>query len=248
MAINLSDETYGRVMRVVGYPIVSLEDLTGGRMDKQQILDLVIKDALVEYWSWFPKKNLQEYKFTGEFSVNFPNENVIGVLDARTVQRGLSGSTTGRTGNPFVDAVNYSMSTSSYSGGVFGTKYNYGMDLAYSQGRNAYQAVSDKNSVFKLDLDYVNKLATGYNNSSDIINITWAEYSDNFSDIPVAHQNDVIKLMQSYLLFFFGDLRNQTADSSPVDLDGSDFVSRAEDLKSEVIEKWKNKPKIVVVR
>lgn len=249
MPINLSDEIYGRVMKVTGYPIITLEDLTGGQMDRQQFQDLIIKDALVEYWSWFPKRNLQEYTVVGNFEIPFPNLNVIGVLDARISQRNISGSVTGSTGNPFVDSVNITATgTGGYGGGVFGTKYNYGSYLSRSQQRTAYQALSDSQGVLKVDINFVDSKITGYNNTSDPISITWGEYSDTFSDIPVGHQNDVIKLMQSHVLFFFGDMRNQTADSTPVDIDGSDFVSRAEDLKKEVLEKWKNKPKIVVVR
>ena len=248
MAIILSDDVYGRVLKVIGYPIITLEDISGGSMTRQQLQDIVLKDALLEYWSWFPKKNVQEYSYSGQFEMGFPNATTIGILDYRVVQQRNGSLTSG--GNSWLDIQNIQSvgSSGSYGGGMFGTKYNYDMNIAYESRRQTQQAVIDRNQVVKIDIDYSSRKIIGYTNLTGKLNITWAEYSEEFSDIPMGDRQDVIRLMQSYLLFFFGDLRNQTADNTPSDIDGSEFVSRASDLKEEVLEKWKSKPKIVVRR
>jgi len=250
MDIIISDEIFGRIMKVIGYPIITLDDISGGLITKEQVLDYIFRDALMEYWSWFPIQNTKEYEEVTIFEIDFPNENTVGVVDARVSMAG-GGSGGGFGSNAFATLKNCNSigSTSLGGRGLYGTRYDYGSaTTARTMQRMAMQANKNSLSTLKVNVDSINRKVTGYNNYGGRLNITWAEVSGSYLDVPFNDLQDVIKLSQAYLLFYFGDLRNQTADNTPSDIDGSDFISRAEDLRKYVIERWEDRPKIVVVK
>jgi len=247
MSLVIPDEIFKRVLKSMGYPIVRIEDLSNGLMTEQEFKDVVLFDALHEYFSWFPIEDKQEYSVTTTFDIDFPSEDVYDVVDYRLVTYGNSYA--GRTGSPFLDAVQINSGSSSFAGrGMYGTPYNYGMNIAYSYERMARQSVIDRNRVVQAKINYRDRKITGYTNVSGKLNITWAKTSEDFSDVLYQHQTDVIELMKAETFLYFGNLRNQIAGTTDADLDGSDLVSQGTEMKTAVLEKFKSKPKIVVMR
>lgn len=246
MSLIISDEVFGRVMKSMGYPIITISDLSGGLMTEEQFKDFVLYDALQEYFSWFPIEDKQEYSVGTSFEIDFPSEEVYDVVDYRMIT--TNNSYMGKTGSPFINAVQTSTFSSTYSRGQYGTPYHYGSFEANATERMARQAVIDQYKVVNVQMDYQNRKVTGYTNYSGKLNITWAKKSDNFDDVPFAHQTDVIELMRAETFLYFGNLRNQSAGSTDVDLDGGELVSQGERIKENIMEKFRDKPKIVVIR
>ena len=84
MSVNIPDDILKRVLKVVGYPIVTVEDFTQ-TMSIEDLNNLVLKDAINAYFAIFPKKTLAEYDVGRTFTIPFPDEYTYGVLDYKIV-------------------------------------------------------------------------------------------------------------------------------------------------------------------
>lgn len=244
MPVIIPEDIFARVFKVMGYPIVKIEDFED-TMTMEQFKELVLKDALQEYFSWFPKKEVQEVVVGRQFELDFPDESTYGIVDYRVVL--TQNAVSGRTGNVFLDAVSTTMNQGTV-GGAFGTKYNYDMHIAREWDRLARQAQVDRNRYAKVSVDQENRKITGYSSFPGKLNITWAKMSENFNDVLFEHRQDAIELMQAETLLFFGRVWSKLAEASPINFDYDNALEEGKELKEKIIEKWRSKPRIVVLR
>ena len=239
--ITVPEAKMKRILSPIGYPVVRLEDITGDLMTETDVIEQLIYPAIQEYYEYTPIVDKQSYSFAYQFSVDFPDETTFGIVSHKFLD-GLEG---GRTASPFMNSILYQVETSKRQ---YGTKNHYDMTSAIMMERAEHKAYSQSQQANKINLDKRNKKVSGYSNSGSRVEIAWAKWSDDWADIPFEDENDVIKLCQSNVLQFFGDLRNQETGSLPTELSGDDFVSRAEDLREAVIEKWQNRTKGAIIR
>ena len=240
--VNISESHYLQIMSAVGFPIITIEDLSNGKMTDENVKDLFVWQALQLYFKYFPVETTQEVSVSGRFSVDFPDENVYGIVDARLVSSEYAGGAGSRS--PFINTINYSVSRKS----MYGTNNHYDMIGAKMLERAEQKLARSLNRVIKRNVDHKNRRLIGYTNDPGVLAITWASYSKDFDDVQYHFQEDVVKLAQSFVLRYFGELRNQLAGSLPGELDGSDFISRADDLYDNIIDKWNQHTKVVVFR
>ena len=240
--MNIPEKTMKRILSPIGYPVVRLDDITGGLMDESDVIEQLIWPAVQEYYEFMPMVDKQTYSFNYNFEVPFPDDYTFGIVSHKFID-GVSG---GRTASPFMNAMLYS--TNRMAGTNYSTKRHYDMTSALMMEKAERESYSNSQKAQKVNLDRKNKKAWGYSNIGSRIEIGWAKYSEDWLDIPFADESDVVKLCQSNVLQFFGDLRNQETGSLPTELSGDDFVSRAEDLRQEVIEKWHDRTKGIVIR
>jgi len=242
--LTLPDDIYQRIMTCMGYPIVSETDL---EVTRDQVEDLLILPALKNiYFKWFPVKEEASYQVNSTFSVDFPDEQTWGVLDLRLNTRPYY--STIKTGNPLINDLNIRQAESRGYANMWNTGNDYGYSEVYYAEKARRQSITDTYKGFKKTIDYANRKVTGYSNITGQLSIIWAKYSLDWASVDFRFEEDVIKLAQSYVLHYFGSLRNQISTSSPDDLDGGELISRAEELYEEVTEKWKNYPKVVLLR
>lgn len=246
MSVNIPEDILKRVLKVVGYPIVTIEDFTTNNMTLDDLREIVLRDGLAEYFSWIPAKSVNEYNIGTTFEIDFPDEETYGVIDYRVIL--YQNSAVGRTGSVFLDAVTTNQYGSTYGGGAFGTKYNYDMQISRSWERLSRQSVADEMKTLRVNVDTVNRKITGYNSWPGKLNITWAKNSTDWDAVPSQHQQIAIKLMQSELLSFLGQTRAQLEDDSPAKFNWETMVDQAEKLKEECIDYLKNIPKVCVLR
>lgn len=230
-------------MSAVGYPVFSLNDIAEDTLNDDDIDELFIWPALQEYYEYNPIRTTERYSVSATFEVEFPSEETYGVVNHKF----LSDMAGTKTTSPFMNSILYQKS-SSMTSRSYGTAYNYDISIAKQLENSVMSAEQNQTRSTKINVDVRNKKVTGYSNTGTGLEITWAQYSLDWNDIKFQDENDVIKLCQANVLQFFGDLRNQETGSLPVELDGSDFINRAEDLRQEVIEKWQDRVKGVVLR
>jgi hypothetical protein len=242
--LTLPDDIYQRILTCMGYPIVSEEDLG---VTREQVEDLLILPALKNvYFKWFPKQEEDTYEISTTYDISFPDEWTWGVLDLRLNTTPYY--STIKTGNPLINEINIRDASS----GGYRDMWNSGNDYGYSQveytERSLRQSIIDTYKAFKKSIDYQNRRVKGYTNTAGQLSIIWAKYSLDWNDVDFRQEEQVIKLAQSYILEFFGRLRDQEAGQNPADLDGGSLIDRAEALYEEVMESWKNYPRAVILR
>jgi hypothetical protein len=237
--MTISDLDYYEILSSIGYPVVTEENL---EFQKADIEKYFIYPALREFFIWFPIKEVQSQMVTSSFDIDFPDEYTFGIIDARINTSVTSG---GATTSPFMNEINFSMNKSSK---MYGTNNDYGVqeskyyERAYKQAEAAYIRAQ------RISVDDVNRTVSGYTNISGELIITWAKYSENFSNVPFKKKNEVMDLAKSRVMRGFSMLRNQLDSDTGVSFNTQDLMSRAEDLERKVLEKWQSISKIVVIR
>jgi hypothetical protein len=241
--LSIPDNIYNRIITCVGYPIISENDLG---ITKDQILDLLILPALKDiYYKWFPITEKKDYEISIDFEIDFPDDNTFGVIDSRLVWKG-TGSTL-PTSNPlinerYIKVRNQSGRNMWYSGNDYGYTQVYYAERALSRSQiNSIKAL-------KQWVDYANKKLKGHTNTTAKLSVTWAKYADDWSGVQFKFQEDVIKLAQSYILKYFGNLLNQGTADLPTELNGDNMIDQGETLYDEVITKFKQYTKPILLR
>ncbi len=241
--LTISDYDYQRILTAVGYPIINESDLG---VTEEFLKDHLILPALKEnFFKWFPITESDQYGIGTSFSIDFPDESTFGVTDVRLVVQGRGAV---RTGNPLINELNIKVKEGSYYN-KWDTGNDYGYAEVFEMERARAQSTVSTNKSLRKHVDYQNRKVTGYSNITGDISITWAKHSNDFENIPFKFKEDVIKLAQSMILQYFGQLRNQTIDNGlPASLDGAEFIDRADELYQEVMTKWRAYTKVVLLR
>jgi hypothetical protein len=243
--IDIPDQFYNMILTAVGVPIISLEDLTSGKMSDEDIKNSLIWPAMQLYFRFFPKLNIQEYMVTTTFSFPFPNENTFGVRDARLNTQLIGGGQV--YNNPFIDEL-FIQRTLSRSIGKYGTKNMYDFTESKITEMMERQGAMESSKAFRVRADPTNRVLEGFTNIIGKLKVSWAEWSTDWTDIRFERQLEVVDLARSYVLKFFGDLRQQVSGGMPAELTGADFIERADKLEEKVLESWKQFTKVVIMR
>ncbi len=251
--VNISQDNLQEILSVVGYPLASLKDLEFGdekATDQEKlnnIKQLIIWPSLREYFKWFPLLNIVEYMAEDSIILDFPTPETFTVVDARlnTAGFGVKDSVNPFVNNSVYRAVN---TTSSYGGGMYGTKYDYDMRISRLYDRMERQSLISTNKAFRLDIDFENRKVVGFSNIMGKLVVSWGCYSEDFNEVPFKRVSEVIKLSQAYLLRYLGNLRGQQISNLPNTFNFSMFLEKADDLEKKVLNKWEKYPKIVVLR
>lgn len=237
---KISTIDYNRILTVVGYPVVSEEDL---EISKADILEFIIEPAVRQYYTWFPIRNIQSFMIgssIGEYK--FPTDATFGVLDVRLNPQNTG---YGRTSSPFLNSLNFQQN----SARRYGTRNDYGfLDADIVKRSWDISRASQLRSV-RFEVDANSRLLRVFSNDVGELVITWAETSDDFDEIPWNRKEEVINLAQAGLLRFLAMVRGQiTVDVGGTEFDTGILTERANALEEKVMTKWKALSKVVVLR
>jgi hypothetical protein len=240
-SITIDEKYINEILSVAGYPVVTLEDFE--IKEKSDLIDLVIRPALREYYSFFPIILPLTYDISSsDFNIDFPTNETFDVIDARV---NTLGSTYARpVGNPLVDARYWWPSRNSYGSG----RYDYNTFNAYFKEKNALQSVIDTTKAIRIDVDQVNRKAYGYCNTFGKLNITWATYSNDFNAIPMIRMKEVLDLCKGYFLEKLVMIRGQQAGGLPVNFNYQLLLEKSKDLIDKTTKAWENYPKICILK
>src|SRR5208282_1440973 len=243
--VIIPDHYYNMILTSVGVPIISIEDLTGGKMSDNDIKNFLIFPAMQLYFRFFPKINIQEYMISTVFSFPFPNDNTFGVRDARLNTQLIGGGMV--YNNPFIDEL-FVQRTLSRSIGKYGTKNSYDFTESKITEMMERQGAMESNKAFTCRPDPTTRTLSGFTNVIGKLKVSWAEFSQDWNDIRFERRLEVVDLARAYVLRFFGDLRKQVSGGMPAELTGDDFLAKADKYEEKIIDAWKNFSKVVILR
>ncbi|MFW6226000.1 MAG: hypothetical protein ACOC3V_03500 [bacterium] len=241
--LSIPDNIYERIITCIGYPIISESDLG---LTRDQISDLLILPALKDtYYKWFPITEKKDYEISISFEIDFPDANTFGVIDSRLVWKGTGSALP--TGNPLINE-RYIKVRGQSGRNMWDSGNDYGYTQVYYAERSLSRSQINDIKALKQWVDYANRKLKGHTNTTAKLSVTWAKYSDDWTGVQFKFQEDVIKLAQSYILKYFGNLLNQGTADLPTELDGNNMIDQSETLYEEVITKFKQYTKPVLLR
>jgi hypothetical protein len=243
--LTIPENIYSRILTVMGYPIVREEDLG---LTADQIKDLLILPPVQSvYFAYFPRVNEASYTVSSRFSIPFPTENTFAVRDARINTRPYHGG--GKVANPLINELNIRVRSGGGMGmNMWDTENDYGYSSVRIYESLERQAYIESDRATKIYVNTQDRTVEGYTNTYGDLAVDWAEYSTDWSAVRHQHQEEVIKLAQAYVADYFGNLWNMGNANVPNELDGGELLSKAEDLRTEVMEKWAARAKPVLLR
>lgn len=234
-----------RVLSYLGFPVITEKDL---EITFSFVQELAIWPAMREYFTYFPLIDTDFLSVgSASFEFPFPNQFVYGVTDARVHPSHTSG--TASSSNPFI-AERHIREAGNFSGsvGMYGTRNDYGMSSVIPLVRAAHKARMVNSKRFRFHVDERNKKISGFTNMPGSLEVSWASFSDNWSDIKMVYEEDVISLSAANTLTYFGRLRGQEQSDLPMQFDSSEFIDTGRQLREDVMDRWRRATKVSLTR
>lgn len=240
-AVEIPDNTLKEILTVIGYPFAESDDM---EISFEDLRDFIIVQGIKEYFRWFPIQEEQTSGVTGTFSFPFPDARTFGATEIRLVTgRGRGGA----YGNPLVDER--FIRPGGMGRRMYGTRNTYGFGEAVPGARAEAQSLVNYNRAWRANVNLQTRALEGFSNVPATLVFKWNKYSTNWLDIPFEREYDVIKLCQAFVLDWFVGLRTQEqSDDIPVSFNLAEMKEKAEKLRTEVMDKFKNFTKVVLIR
>lgn len=240
----ISQQDLFEIKKVLAFPAVPSVLLSD-----EEIKLFCVREGLHRYFTKFPIRESEEMEIYRTLEVDFPDQWTYGVIEARIVDKLVSGS--GRGGS-FWDLVKYRGiwgNQATRFGGAFGTRYNFNnIADTYFSRKLVWDTLSNE-STLSYEVDYTNKKLIVYSSIDAKLLITWAKESINFNDVNYVYKYDVIELCQAKLLRHLADTGSIVSDSTLEKNVNSDALnSRADAIEERIREKWDSIPDIILMR
>lgn len=252
-AVIIDDDELENILFEVGVPFITLSELEFGR---EQILKNAVLPAMKEYFKWFPIIEIETFPMGagGRFDIDIP-------AYAYTAQRvylvpgfGLDVNSQ----NPF-----YRSWAQSNTGFGMGTSFGNPHDRSL-RGRKRYQDIQGFNTYIlekaarqgainygkrtRIRVNIQKGKVTGFLNQIGSLEVEWAVSSNDWQDIPFNRRLEARDLAKAYILRGLAMLRAQAPKDTPGVVDVSNFMERAKELETPVIENWRSATKAVLLR
>jgi len=249
--IDISDNELNKILIEVGVPFITLQELEYSRDD---ILNLMIKPAIDEYYKWFPILTVNQYP-AYQAMIRVPIPPYAKVVQRAYINPGYP--MTGNHLNPITRYFDEVVLSASSRGSFASPSINYRnrqpfADIqAYSTfllEKSVRQGAINHGTRKRIRVEMINGFVTGYSNIQGVLEIEWGSCSYNWEHIPYNRVSEVRKLAKAYVLRALGGLRSQAKEDMPGLLNYETFMTRADKLEEEVMELWQGMTKVVVIR
>lgn len=245
MAVTISEDNLKLIKTRLAYPSADKILLTDAELKAY-----VIKHALDDYFVKFPKISEAVYTITNESEIDFPDSNTFGVLDVRIVGKGY----TSVSGGSFWDLVLLQCMgiTEPYNSSMYGSKIRGYNPSGLRQTRYMNQMVNDSTTnlaTYKYRVNQNERKLYAYSSLSATLNVTWALWSEDFSDVHFQFKWDIIKLCQAYYMQYIADSSGLISDSTQeVTIDVERLSENSKQILEEIRDKWNEYPSALILR
>lgn len=245
MSITIDQENYEYVLSILGFPFIDPSTLNVP-YDETTVKQYCIQPAMKEYFKWFPIKEEESVSVGsgGRGEKAYPDTYTYSVAySAFTSQADSIATSQLGIGNPWITSRSYSTSS-----GMFGSRYDYGFSSTIGTTRNSDDIQRNANRVVRIVPNDNQRKVEYYSSEGGSIEIVWAKWSDNFTDVPWLHQKEVLELSQAELLLWLARVLQQTNPELPTEFNYEDMRTEGEDIKDRIMTKWKSYTKGVAMR
>lgn len=238
--VNIPEDEFRTIITDLGAPFIRIDEL---EYTQQEIIDLMVRPALEEYFKWFPKILIMNYPITTSnvVEIEFPTQayDVVHVA----VNQGIASGSSNILLRYFDEVVWTAQSP--MMGHVGGRKaprtltQDFGsmmLDRAVRQGMINY-GTRVHHDIVKRD---GKKFLRAYSNKMGNLQVHFALYTLDWNDVEFARRPELRELVRAYILRAFGSLRSQAKADIPGAVDYSEWINRAEEIRARVIDEWKD--------
>ncbi len=249
--VDISDIELNTILLEVGVPFVTMEELEFTRED---ILNLMIKPAMDEYYKWFPIRTVEQFPVPTAL-IDIPIPPYVKTVIRAYISPGYP--VTGVHQNPITRYFDEVVLAASSRGAFANPAINYRNRQPYTdvQAYSTFllekavrQGAVNHGTRKRIRVEMVNKRIRGYSNIQGILEVEWGTASYNWEDIPYNRLTEVRRLAQAKVLRALGSLRSQANDVLPGNVNYENFITRAEELEDKIVTLWEDCTKVVVVR
>jgi hypothetical protein len=251
LPVIIEDTEYNKILVEAGVPFINNDEL---EYDQNDIMELMIKPAMFEYFKWYPIITIQRYGMTDtNFSIPIPSW----AFTAQRVYINPGYPISNVQGNPlarYFDEVLMSISPR----GAFSTPninssrrqgfVDTGSYATYILERAARQGIINYGTRTRIRIFIQQGMVKGYSTKRGVLEIEWASNSVNWDDIPFNRQSEVRELAKAYVLRAFAMLRLQAKSDVPGTINYEQFLTRADTLEEKIIKLWQESTKTVAIR
>ena len=240
MAINISNEDYILIIKEVGYPVIKENELEYSR---EEIMSLFLRPSMLDYFIWFPIIQNQSVAVSMQnFEIDFPEDKFVYGVSGIRFSPGRHQNN--RTGNIFVDALNYKQSNHR----PYGTPYDYGCEEASYLERSYQITRMEQTRDVDYEVDDSNRKVKGFTNDLGELIVSWSKWSENFEDIPFKRRREVLELTSGRLMVAIANLESRIETGTGVTINTDSLKSDGEAKIENVMNKWKAMSKVVIQR
>lgn len=244
--IQLSDQDYYRITKVIGQPFITDAELEYSR---EAIIRLSIEPAMWEYWTHYPIEEEDVITLGG----GQPYDILIPDMAFNAISWTTKG---GYSGAPYTPAS----VLSGYVG--MATTKDYG--LTYNKPVPGYTGRSNGESRIANYMDnatLINTLKTlstrersnvvrkedglhlvGYSNASTVLNVVWLKWSKNYTDVAFEDRTQVMRFCQAAVKSDFGAIRSLLKNDNNIPMDAQRLITEGQQEYDAILKKWDESP------
>lgn len=230
--ILIDDKWLNKVKMALGYPRVTLSFLTD-----EQIKEYAVEPALREYFTKFPLEEsyIENVSDNTTLEIDFPDEYTFGVLDMKITDRSVGSSANNWSIWELSAFQNYGLN-SSYGWNGYNPENLWQSN--YTKWQSDFSFLKHQRVEF-MDIDENSRKLTIHTNQGGKVEVKWAKYSYDFSEVKFQQIENVIKLAQSYYLRFVADISGMISDTDkPININADELKTKSDELRDSVYEKW----------
>ncbi|HRS26601.1 MAG TPA: hypothetical protein P5140_08695 [Methanofastidiosum sp.] len=238
--VSIPDDELNTILTDVGVPFIKIDEL---EYSYTEILELMVRPALEEYFKWFPKVVIQTYPMTTSNTVEIPFiKDAYDVLHV-SLNQGLVGGTSNVLLRYFDEVVWTAQSP--VMGHVGGRKAPHTVVQDYGAmmlDRAVRQGILNYGTRIHFDVYKAanrTKVLRVYSNKQGALQVHFALRTLNWDDTEFARRPELRELIRSYVLRAFGAIRSQLKSDIPGVGDYALWLTKAEELRTKVLEEWK---------
>lgn len=249
--IDIDDDTLNTILLETGVPFITLEEL---EFTRDQILKLMIKPAMEEYYKWYPIRIVEQYPVPVAF-IDIPIPPYVKTVERAYINPGYP--ITGNHYNPITRYFDEVVLAASSRGTFANPSINYRKRQGFTdlQGYSTFllekavrQGAMNVGTRKRIRVELHNGRLKGYSNIQGILEVEWNTISYDWNDIPFNRQSEVREFATAKILRALGGLRSQVNTELPGTLKYDTFMTRADTLEEKILTLWKESTKSVVIR
>jgi len=238
--VTVDDDILDEVKSVLGHPIIDKVTLCN-----DDIIKYCIKPALRRYFVKFPVRFQEQYLINGELEIDWPGPNVFGITYCNvTDKEGEGGSN-----SSFWQLVKFQkMGAGRYRGGSYGTGYNFNFSRQASELQILANNTRQNRGTFRFYVNEKDRKLEAFSEYNSKLVVEWATITYDFADVKLSKQDDVIELAQAALMWNLANQAGLVNTNEEITIDSDTLNTKAEDLKTKILEKWDLEPSVILLR
>lgn len=252
--IKIEPIWFQQIVKYLGYP--KIESVV---LNDEEIKSICLFPAMNDYFNQWPIRVREQFDISGNGgqTFDFPDNDTFGVLSVKPVAKS-DRSSNKTSGSDFWRVVYFQQSTAGSVGSRSGRRggnrnrkiyTNNGLQFDYLNQEQLNDSLLNR-ETFRPIIDYNDRQVSFFSSIPCQLAITWIKHSKNFdANVRYSQKLNVCKLAASNALDHLADMGGMMADdTTDKNFDVDQLRSRAEGLRSEVIDVWNERPTLFIGR